>query len=249
MAFRGINFGAGFFNVASPTDSTSGAREGHNGPAATSESPLNILHASARSSAPAASTSSGRPSLAALHIPSPFTPSMRSFGTPDSGYNSSFSFSFPTPTLLHSSARFPAQNSPHSPLEHRSYKAPRFRPQDFEDLPPSDAEDDDEEDGDENADATSLTHLHKLYKAGQIVTEVAENGCWKFLCNRCDHPIATSIAQRIPLVSPGQFGSLDAHQRGRRCTYSPKFVRGASAPPTHQNAPPETSAPEPMDVD
>ncbi|KAJ7079353.1 hypothetical protein C8R44DRAFT_754678 [Mycena epipterygia] len=119
---------------------------------------------------------------------------------------------------------------------------------DFQELPPSDAEEDEEEDDNEKERKTDLTRLYKLYKAGHNVTEVGENGCWKFHCNPCNHPIATSIPKRIPLDSSSQFSSLDAHQRGRKCMYSSKFVRGTSALPTLQNTP-ETPAPESMDVD
>jgi hypothetical protein len=158
---------------------------------------------------------------------------MRNFGTPDSGYNSSFSFSYSTPSLYHSPARQFSQPSPISLLEQCSQGTSQgLGPEilDLYDLPPSDDEDD-EEDEEDAKEANGTSRLLSLYKAGAITAVVGDNNCWKIQCNRCEHWITTSIPKRTKLSSPGHFSALDSHQNGRKCLYSKNFIRAKTAPP------------------
>ncbi|KAF8191392.1 hypothetical protein K438DRAFT_1830440 [Mycena galopus ATCC 62051] len=79
--------------------------------------------------------------------------------------------------------------------------------------------------------------LLRLYEAGEIKAEVGENRCWRIQCNRCYTWINSSITERTQLLSAGHFFGLEAHQAGTKCMYSPKYTRGASAPPDPQTGP------------
>ncbi|KAJ7089456.1 hypothetical protein C8R44DRAFT_892411 [Mycena epipterygia] len=150
MAYQGFQFPPNFFDLpgtnipselsskdtrSSNTPPAASVLSSHHDPPAPSSNPLPYLPHGAPT----------RPVLTPLHIPPSFTSTMRTpaFGTPYSGYNSSFTFSYLTPASRHSSEYF--QQSPSSPLQHR----PRYPVNlpDLVDLPPSDDEDpDDEED-------------------------------------------------------------------------------------------------------
>ncbi|KAF8199234.1 hypothetical protein K438DRAFT_1966454 [Mycena galopus ATCC 62051] len=184
--------------------------------------------------------SSSRPNLSPLFIPTPFTSNLRSpanFTTPDSGYQSAF-----TPN---SGTSF--QFSPDSPLDQRGKRA---YPAD--DLPPlyhllEEDDDSDDEDNDDYMVVSEAQHLLKLYHAGHVVAEVGVNKCWRLQCNRCSKWVNTSIPERTPLSSAGQFSGLESHQTGSKCTYSPKY-RAATAPPNPQTVPKIIPA-DTMDVD
>ncbi|KAJ7106609.1 hypothetical protein C8R44DRAFT_885886 [Mycena epipterygia] len=246
MAYQGFQFPPNFFDLpgtnipselsskdtrSSNTPPAASVLSSHHDPPAPSSNPPPYLPHGAPT----------RPVLTPLHIPPSFTSTMRTpaFGTPDSGYNSSFTFSYPTPASSHSSEYF--QQSPSSPLQHR----PRYPVNlpDLVDLPPSD-----EEDVEPKASENGALRLLKLYNAGQVTAEVGENYCWKLQCNRCDQWVNTSIPGRTPLKFSGQFSGLESHQTGRKCMYSSKYVRGTTAPPAPKNAP-QTPDPNAMDVD
>ncbi|KAJ7924494.1 hypothetical protein B0H13DRAFT_2315391 [Mycena leptocephala] len=56
-------------------------------------------------------------------------------------------------------------------------------------------------------------------------------------CNATDNVwVKTSIPERTPLASSGQFSGLESHQSGNKCTYSPRFIRAMTAPPNPQAA-------------
>ncbi|KAJ7698199.1 hypothetical protein B0H14DRAFT_2649580 [Mycena olivaceomarginata] len=238
MAFSRISFPAGFFDIpgadtpsaATPqrdddthTASTASQHPGSQDPTPAFDTPF-PLHAVARE----------RPSLSPLFIPPPFASNLarsRTAGTPDSGYHSAF-----TPASSH---HFGApRNTPSSPLQHR-FTAP-LRLSDDED----DEDDNDDEPAAPNATQSDTARLLSLYKAGVVKAEVGENKIWKLQCNRCSIWVGTSVPQRIPLASAGQFRPLESHQSGKKCPYSPQFIRGSTAPPA-----PQTLPDEPMHVD
>ncbi|KAJ7031846.1 hypothetical protein C8F04DRAFT_1360484 [Mycena alexandri] len=183
---------------------------------------------------------SSRPQLAPIFVPHHFTshfPSPSSIGTPDSGYHSAF-----TP----GSSTHP-QFSPISPLYQRSNlkRAHAAEPE----LPTlvylSDEEDSDDDEDDADVQAVGAARLLSLYKAGHVKAEHRVNKCWRLQCNRCNTWVNTSIPERTPLSSSGQFSGLESHQSGGKCTYSPKYrVRAATAPPD-----PQTVLTDAMDVD
>ncbi|KAF8215121.1 hypothetical protein K438DRAFT_1926718 [Mycena galopus ATCC 62051] len=184
--------------------------------------------------------SSSRPNLSPLFIPTPFISHLRSpatFTTPDSGYKSAF-----TPK---SGTSF--QFSPDSPSDQRGKRA---YPAD--DLPPlyhfpEEDDDSDDEHDDDHMVVTEAERLLKLYHAGHVVAEVGVNKCWRLQCNRCSKWVNSSIPERTPLSSAGQFSGLESHQTGNKCTYSPKY-RAATAPPDPQTVP-KTIPADTMDVD
>jgi hypothetical protein len=180
-------------------------------------------------------TGRDRPILSPLFIPSPFSSNIaspRTFGTPDSGYQSAFTpasnncFSFPT-------------NTPASPLAQRRASA---YPPDLRDL--SDDEDGNDEE-DKSSPMNGAMHLLCLYQAGHVNVQVGCNNCWEMQCNRCNIWVKTSIPQRTPLSSSGQFAGLKSHQTSTKCTYSPNFTQATTAPPDPQT----THAEDPMDMD
>ncbi|KAJ7897896.1 hypothetical protein B0H14DRAFT_3424756 [Mycena olivaceomarginata] len=108
---------------------------------------------------------------------------------------------------------------------------------------PDDDEDSDEED--EDTVFSEPERLLKLYRAGHLIAEIGVNRCWRLECDRSNKWVGTSIPERTPLSSSGQFSGLESHQTGSKCTYSAKYnVRAATAPPD-----PQTILADAMDVD
>ncbi|KAJ7502218.1 hypothetical protein B0H11DRAFT_1989903, partial [Mycena galericulata] len=250
MAFNSISFPAGFFDIPStnpPSTSSSMVTAPDEtqspSPTATISTRYTPLHARAPPSA--------RPSLTPLHIPPSFTSTMRTSGTPDSGYNSSFSISHSTPSLSPTISRFQdGQPSPLSPLDQRGHNPPPRTPvvPELRSVSPSN------EEGDES-DTEKLdrrAYLLALYKAGRLVAEVGEGHpsslFWRLQCNHCTKWVPTSIPSRTKLCVSGHFSALATHQSGKKCSYSKNFVRAKTAPPEPMR-PAEIPDPNAMDVD
>ncbi|KAJ7748841.1 hypothetical protein B0H14DRAFT_2636447 [Mycena olivaceomarginata] len=231
MAFKGVNFPTGFFDmdaINTPSSLTSQRDSDHIQP------PITQYTKSQSTAAPAATiprtqlaTGQDQPVLSPLFIPSPFSSNIASpltFGTPDSGYQSAFTpasnnhFSFPT-------------NTPASPLAQRrasAYSAYPAHLPGLQDL--SDGKDSKDEE-DESSPMNGATHLLCLYQASHVNVQVGRNNCWEMQYNRCNIWVKTSIPQRTPLSSSGQFAGLESHQT------STKFGRSSSCPPPEESIP------------
>ncbi|KAJ7490617.1 hypothetical protein FB451DRAFT_1513375 [Mycena latifolia] len=252
MAFHGVNFPAGFFDLPGATTPSAAS----SGPQGLDRNDPNQTGTQFTRGAPVPATpippptypgaaSASRPHLTPIHIPRGFSATLNSpasAGTPDSGYGSAFGHR--TPAFTRTFDRFrSAQPSPASPLDQRS-RNPQY-PQDLPDLFDCELSDDEEDDEEEDIQSQNgAIRLLKLYKAGHVTAEAGENGCWKIQCNRCTHWVKTSIPTRTPLSSSGQFSGVESHQTGNKCMYSPKFVRGATAPPAAHTEPDDA-----MDID
>ncbi|KAJ7817906.1 hypothetical protein B0H14DRAFT_3741057 [Mycena olivaceomarginata] len=225
MAFKNMKWADGFFPDLSGTVSAPG-------PSATQDDQESHTSLSSASptifSTPLASysplpghqhtESSSRPNLSPIFVPTAFTSHLHSpttFGTPDSGYQSGF-----TPA---SGTGF--QFSPTSSLDRRGKRA---YPADFDDPPPlyhlpEEDDDSDDEDYDYHTVVSDTERLLKLYMP--------------------DMSLRKLVSTNAGSCSVTAAASLDSHQTGNKCTYSPKYhVRAATAPPDPQTVPKTTPA-------
>ncbi|KAJ7626507.1 hypothetical protein B0H17DRAFT_1286415 [Mycena rosella] len=246
MAFQGMNWATGFFDMpgANASSSEESLRTGETLASASTSFSVSTPQAASTplSSSALNSSRNSRPPLAPLHIPPSFSPIFRSTpfnGSPDSGYGSAASHRTPAFTDTSNPFRF-GRPSPISPTLRRT-RIDAVQPVDLPELeewPPSDDEEDNEDVSQEKQgdSENSASRLLKLYKAGHVIADIGENGCWRLQCNR-------SLPKRTPLSASGHFYNLETHQNGNKCTYSPKFTRATTAPPQ------ETPASTEMDVD